>query len=128
MFCTALPGVQFDSRQSITASVQRHLDRVYLRPFSLQSLADLFDVSPGHLLHMFSRSYGKPPRAYVIELRVRRAKELLEAGLPIKQIPELCGFYDQSHLTRHFKRIVGETPARFLAKQGKVGAESCAVC
>ena len=40
---------------------------------------------------------------------------LLPAGLPITQAATTTGFYDQAHLTRHFKRIVGLTPGRYIA-------------
>lgn len=45
---------------------------------------------------------------------MRRAKSLLRAGLPITLVATEAGFYDQAHLTRHFKRIVGLTPGRYV--------------
>ena len=47
-------------------------------------------------------------------LALRRAKLLLREGLPITQVAVEAGFYDQAHLTRHFKRIVGLPPARYV--------------
>jgi AraC-like DNA-binding protein len=54
------------------------------------------------------------PHAYQTKIRIRRAKSLLHAGLPITAVAAEAGFYDQAHLTRHFKRIVGLTPGRYL--------------
>jgi transcriptional regulator GlxA family with amidase domain len=47
---------------------------------------------------------------------VRHAKSLLRAGLPIALVAAEAGFYDQAHLTRHFKRIVGLTPGRYATE------------
>ena len=54
------------------------------------------------------------PHAYQTQVRVRRAKSLPRAGLPITQVAAEAGFSDQAHLTQHFKRIVGLTPGRYL--------------
>jgi AraC-like DNA-binding protein len=55
-----------------------------------------------------------PPHAYQTHVRVRRARSLLRDGLPIGAVAARVGFYDQAQLTRHFKRIVGLTPGRYL--------------
>ena len=57
---------------------------------------------------------GMTPHAYQTQVRVRRAKSLLQAGLPITLAAAEAGFYDQAHLNRHFKRIVGLTPGRYV--------------
>jgi AraC-like DNA-binding protein len=54
------------------------------------------------------------PHAYVTQVRVRRAKSLLREGLPIAMVAAEAGFYDQAHLTRQFKCIVGVTPGRYV--------------
>jgi AraC-like DNA-binding protein len=49
----------------------------------------------------------------LIQMRVFRAKQLLAAGVPIAQAAFDTGFTDQSHLNRHFKRLVGITPGQY---------------
>ncbi len=113
--------LQSQGGDSFAVTIRRHLDTDYLHPLSIPELAASVGVSPGHLLHTFSRKFGKPPRKYLIEIRVRRARELLESGTPIKCIAKMVGFYDQAHLTRHFRRLVGDTPAHYAAirREGK---------
>jgi transcriptional regulator GlxA family with amidase domain len=53
------------------------------------------------------------PHAYQTHLRVRHARFLLRTGLPIAHTATEAGFYDQAHLTRHFKRIVGIPPGQY---------------
>ncbi len=61
-------------------------------------------------LRAFSRMYGLTPHAWVIQERVRRAQALLREGYPPADVAARVGFADQSHLSRHFKRLVGVTP------------------
>jgi AraC-like DNA-binding protein len=80
---------------------------------NLDELARLTNLSPFHLLRVFQREVGLPPHAYLTQLRVGRAKQLLAAGMPLPQVAHVSGFSDQSHLTRQFKRLVGVTPGRY---------------
>jgi AraC-like DNA-binding protein len=79
-------------------------------------LARLAGLSAFHLCRVFRQSVGMPTHAYQTQLRVRRAKVLLRAGLPITSAALAAGFYDQAHLTRHFKRVVGVPPGSYLAE------------
>jgi len=62
---------------------------------------------------LFREATGLAPHQYVIRERIRRAQAHLEAGLPIQEAAAALGFSDQSHLHRHFKRIVGVTPREY---------------
>jgi AraC-like DNA-binding protein len=55
----------------------------------------------------------KPPYAYLTRLRIVRAKQLLDRGVPPIEVAPLVGLYDQSQLNRHFRRLVGTTPGRY---------------
>jgi AraC-like DNA-binding protein len=80
---------------------------------SLGELAAEAGLSPYQLLRGFSRSYGLPPHLYLTQVRVRRAKRLILAGVTLAEAAAMVGFADQSHLNRHFRRIVGVTPGRY---------------
>jgi len=64
-------------------------------------------------LRAFKRHYGMPPHAYQLRVRVGLAQRSLRAGGQPAQVAAEYGFVDQSHLTRHFKRLVGVTPAQY---------------
>lgn len=77
-------------------------------------LADLTGICASHFYRAFKRSFGVPPMQYVTLRRVDRAKVMLTSTR--KQLTEIalaCGFADQPHLTKWFRRIVGETPGRW---------------
>ncbi len=95
------------------------LSREYLEEHAaenvtLEALARFAGLSPFHLCRVFREAVGMTPHAYQTQVRVRRAKSLLRAGLPITLVAVQAGFYDQAHFTRNFKRIVGLTPGRYV--------------
>ncbi|WP_028112478.1 AraC family transcriptional regulator [Ferrimonas kyonanensis] len=99
--------------------VKQFLDQQCDADVSLQQLADYVGLSPFHLLRQFQREFGLAPHAYQIQARVRLAKRLIRQGLPLLQVAQECGFYDQSHLSRHFKKAIGLPPGRYAREMGK---------
>jgi AraC-like DNA-binding protein len=93
------------------------------RPTTLAELARVAKVTPARLCRAFSRQIGLPPHAYHVRMRIERAKMLLLRGHPVSDVAAVTGFADQSHLGRHFKRIVGMAPAAYQAARGRA-AES----
>ena len=83
------------------------------REISLSDIAAAARLSPFHLARVFKQALGVSPHQYLIQLRVNSARWLLSAGSGERSLAELAsavGFADQSHLTRHFKRVLGVTP------------------
>jgi AraC-like DNA-binding protein len=81
----------------------------------LAQLSAMVGLDRFALVRGFSRAYGLPPHTWLLQERVRRAQTMLRAGQPAAEVAAALGFADQSHLTRHFKRIVGVTPGRYGA-------------
>lgn len=79
----------------------------------LVALTEQTGLNRFQLLRTFKQAYGVSPQTYQLCLRVSRARELLKRGLAPSAVAAECGFADQSHLGRHFKRIVGVTPGRY---------------
>jgi len=88
----------------------------YQKQTRLEDLAGLCGFSPYYFLRAFRKTLGLPPFEFLTNIRVERAKELLAKGLSISESAQLTGFYDQSHLHRHFKRIAGVTPGQYRAR------------
>ena len=97
------------SRQAI-AYIQTHLaDNI-----SLDAMATEVGMSRFYFCRLFQQSTGITPYQYLIKCRTERAKALLLQGnLSIADVALEVGFSDQSHLTKHFKRLVGMTPKKF---------------
>lgn len=89
--------------------IQNHLDR----DLGLKELAFLLHMSPHYFCYLFKQSMRMTPHQYVIQTRVNRAKELLFTGkYTIAQVALMVGFANQSHLNRHFKKLIGVTPGK----------------
>jgi AraC family transcriptional regulator len=89
--------------------IQNHLDR----DLGLKELAFLLHMSPHYFCQLFKQSMGMTPHQYVIQTRVYRAKELLlTEKYSIAQVSLMVGFANQSHLNRHFKKLLGVTPGK----------------
>ena len=80
---------------------------------TLDELARHAGLDKFHLCRAFRAQIGMPPHAYLTQLRIMRAKELLAAGAKPHDVATQVGLYDQSQLNRHFRRIVGMTPGQF---------------
>jgi AraC family transcriptional regulator len=84
------------------------------RPLGLPDVAHAVGLSATQFARRFKQSTGSAPHQYLMRRRVERARRLLvETDNAIAQIAFACGFAHQEHLTRVFRRLSGETPARF---------------
>ena len=75
-------------------------------------------LSKFHLVRVFRDIVGATPHAYQVHVRVSRAREMLDAGTSAAEVAMRCGFADQAHFTRCFKRVVGYTPSAFARFRG----------
>ena len=91
------------------------LDAGTIAPITLTEAAELLDRSKPHLIRSFTAAFGLAPHRYVIAKRVESARKLLLDGMPPSEAAVSAGFYDQSHLTRHFKRHTSIPPASYAA-------------
>jgi AraC-like DNA-binding protein len=112
----AMFAVLGNANSEHTRPVRRAME--YLRErlaesMTLDDLATYAALDKFHLCRAFRAQIGMPPHTYLTHLRVHRAQELLAEGVRASELAPRVGFYDQSQLTRHFRRIVGVTPARY---------------
>jgi len=109
-------GAIADQPSEHTRPVRRAIEILHARladAITLDDLAIHAGLDKFHLCRAFRAQVGMPPHAYLTHLRIMRAKELLKSGVKPSDIAPQIGFYDQSQLNRHFRRIVGTTPGQF---------------
>jgi len=85
------------------------------RNLTLAEVAAAAGVSRHRLTRLFRAAYGLPPHRFVLAQRIRAARRLLEGGAAPAEVAAQTGFFDQSHLHRHFTRTLGMTPAAYAA-------------
>ncbi|MEU9284169.1 AraC family transcriptional regulator [Streptomyces sp. NPDC048275] len=99
--------------QPLAHRLRELLDARLVEGIALDEAARLVHAHPAHLVRAFSGTFGIAPHQYLMSRRVDRARRLLLDGQPAGEVAATTGFYDQSHLTRHFKRLVGVAPGRY---------------
>ncbi|MFD4603350.1 helix-turn-helix domain-containing protein [Streptomyces sp. NPDC058464] len=98
---------------ALARALRELLDERVADGLVLAEAAQLLHAHPAHLVRAFSGAYGIAPHQYLMSRRVGRARRLLLDGVPPGETATTTGFYDQAHLTRHFRKLVGVTPGRY---------------
>jgi len=92
-------------------------EKTVLRPTPAQ-LARLLDYSPGYFTRIFQRSYGLPPRTWLLQQRLRHAAVLLrESSSRVSDIAYKLGYTEAYLFSRQFRQFFGTSP-----KQWRKGA------
>ncbi|WP_027856302.1 AraC family transcriptional regulator [Marinobacterium jannaschii] len=94
--------------------LREYIDSYCLENINLSDLSARVELNPHYLTRLFQRHVGLPPHAYQIMRRLQHAKQLMRSGLSLVDVAAGSGFTDQSHFSRHFKRVIGVTPGRYL--------------
>ena len=89
------------------------MEEHYTEAISLDELAKVCNLNAAYLNRIFKQALGLPPHAYQINVRLLKAKVLLQEGQTISNTALKLGFTDQSHFTRRFKRSFGMTPGQY---------------
>lgn len=91
-----------------------HIERHFTDAVYLEELAVLAGLSVCRFVTVFRHQVGLTPHRFICHRRIHHAQALLREGVPLAQAASEAGFFDQSHLSRHFKNICGVTPGRYL--------------
>ena len=102
-----------DSEWRAAERVRECLQQDTLATIDLGSLARQAGMSRYQALRAFKRRYGLPPHTYQLRVRLGLAQRSLRDGVQPAHVAAEYGFVDQSHLTRHFKRLMGVTPTQY---------------
>ena len=108
---TEPPGVRRD--RPLAHRLRALLDAGVVEGVTLTRAADTLGAHPAHLVRAFGAEFGIPPHRYLTGRRLDRARRLLLAGSRPAEVAVVVGFHDQAHLTRHFRRLLGVTPAAY---------------
>jgi len=111
-----LSSQQYRSGLSPTIT-NKIIDYIYAnvdKRITLDELATIAGISLFHFVRMFKVSTGETPHQKVMDIRIKVATDLLIKGLPQSEVAMGCGFVDQSHFSRSFKKHHGITPKQFI--------------
>ncbi len=101
------------SEHTVVRRARDYLAAHFAHNPTLAELALAAGMSPFHLLRVFTTATGQSPHEFLIQKRVDTVKKMLQSTLPLARIAADCGFADQSHMTRLFRRQLGITPGKY---------------
>ena len=108
------PQAQGGLSPSAMRRVREYVEAHLSESIGLAELAAVAGLSVFHFAREFKHSAGITPHYYLVQRRIERAQDMLaRTGLSATEIALAAGFSDQSHLTRHFRHILGTTPREF---------------
>ena len=109
------PGLAQPARDRVKAARIREIMRErHAEELTLEQMGAEVGLTPFQLIALFKRTTGLTPHAYLTQLRLKAAIATLDRGATIAAAALDAGFYDQSALTRHFKRAYGITPLQWV--------------
>nr|WP_303649825.1 AraC family transcriptional regulator [Desulfobotulus pelophilus] len=115
-FCGGLtPGpaqARYEEKRRLTKAIDFFYDRMGDN-FSLDEIASCLDCSPYYFIRFFKKATGLTPHAYLIQLRLEKARALLSQGRAIADAALQSGFNDQSHLYKYFQKRYGVSPKAY---------------
>ena len=116
--CYQQPQKNNSERLALASWQERKAKEILSRSLNtrlyIADVAEQCAMSRSHFSRAFKKTTGMSPQEWLLNVRIRRAKELLaEESLAISLISLECGFADQSHFSRMFSKLVGITPKRF---------------
>ncbi len=112
-----MEGIYAHGFNCYNANVSRILDFIatnYTQPISLKQIAEAVGLSVFRVSHLVKQQTGKTVLQHVLQLRIHKAQQLLErTSTSCPEIAYTVGFCDQSYFIKHFKRLMGATPAHY---------------
>ncbi|MDD3796187.1 MAG: response regulator [Lachnospiraceae bacterium] len=115
--------LQEEAGEDIINRIKEYVKNNYMEDVSSVRIAELFHIKPTYLSRIFHEKTGQKYIDCVTEIRMDRAKEMIEQGeTSVKHISELVGYASEKHFSKTFKKAMGESPAQYRARIMNTGA------
>lgn len=103
------------SKHEIISSAVKYIHENYTtETISIEALSEMCDITPEYFRKIFKNFYGISPLKYINNLKITRARELIESGLhSVTEASLLAGYMDISHFSREFKKATGVNPSEY---------------
>ncbi|HEX2852203.1 MAG TPA: AraC family transcriptional regulator [Opitutaceae bacterium] len=102
---------------TLLSAAVRHISQRYNESIANADLAKVCGLSVRAFERQFRTTYGSSPHDYIRQLRVRMScRPLVFSRASLAEVAGNCGFADQSHFTKEFRRVMGETPGAYRAR------------
>lgn len=101
-------------------SIIEYMHQYFGQKITIEDLAKKANMSKSHFIRVFKKATGLSPMDYLIDIRIEKAKKLINAGTKnISEISLLCGFSSTSHFSSTFSKHVGISPSKYYSMYSK---------
>ena len=108
---TYAPSGKLQKIQPGTDYITEH----FTEDFSIERIADMCDISHTYFKKIFTDAYNMPPKAYITQLRIRYACDLLKSGrYRISDVAEIVGYKNVYYFSKVFKAQTGTAPSEYI--------------
>ena len=102
---------------TLADEIEAYIQQRYTGKLTLQQICEQFHFSKNHIINVFREKYDRTPYEYVLQLRLKQAKWLLEVTSDsVESVAQACGFGDYPHFFKIFRRETGLSPTRWRQK------------
>ncbi|KLE17194.1 AraC family transcriptional regulator [Clostridium sp. C8] len=115
---TVQSGLSFNSHENkvLVKNITDYFEKNFMNDISLNTISQNMYLSPVYISKIFKELMGDSPINYLINIRLSKAKELLEKeNLAIKTVAKMVGYNDPYYFSKHFKKFYGVSPNKFRA-------------
>lgn len=105
-------GLSTQQRRKVRAFIFEQISN----RITIESLAKEVGLSPFHFAREFKQTFGMSPAQFILRLRLEKARKLMRTDISLSEVSVECGFSQQSHMTKYFKRCFDITPNKYRRK------------
>ena len=107
-----------DLQHQYVSQIQRYIQLHFSEPIRISKITEQFNINRSHLYRMFKNCTGTGPEQYLIDFRIRQAKQLLANGnVPITEIAQKVGYTHYPNFYVNFRKHTGITPQEYRRQQ-----------
>lgn len=118
-FQKAITFIKNESHKKPCQRICQYIDRNYSSPLKLNTMADLLGYNSAYLGKLFMREMGESFHTYLDKVRIQKAAEYLQKGVPVIPTSEYSGFTNPDYFTKKFKKYMGLLPSVYRAQHLK---------
>lgn len=111
-----IANIQKNSNGRSIIKVREYLDKNYFKDITLDEMAEMVNINPTYLSMLFKEQVGTTYIKYLSNVRIEKAKKLLNEGHKVKDVSEMVGYHNSRHFSELFKKTIGLTPDQFKGK------------
>ena len=113
-FCNKNANENENTKNTILAlKIKEYLKDNINEDILLEDISNDMNLSIVHILRIFKKEFGLPIHSYILNKKIHLARKLISQNIPISQVAQTAGFFDQSHLNKSFKRVFQLTPKEY---------------